>query len=62
MNFAQTKDERLVAFYEGVRKQVLLEQAGGRYRFVGEGVKKYAEKLRQEIDRRRLVVAPIDWS
>ena len=62
MNFGQTRDERLVAFYEGVRKQVILDiRSGGRYRFAGEGVKQYADKLREEIDRRRLNVAPIEW-
>ena len=32
-----------------------------RYRFAGEGVKAYADKLRDEMDRRRLRFTPIDW-
>jgi hypothetical protein len=36
-------------------------QAGGRYRFIGEGVKQYADKLHEEMDRRRLRFTPIDW-
>jgi hypothetical protein len=63
MNFSQTKDERLLAFYENIRRQVDLDmRAGGRYRFAGEGVKQYADKLREEMDRRRLRFTPIDWS
>lgn len=63
MNFSQTKDERLLAFYENIRRQVALDiQAGGKRRLVGEGVKQYAGKLREEMDRRRLRFTPIDWS
>jgi hypothetical protein len=62
MKFSQSKDERLLAFYENVRKQVELDKrAGGRYRLAGEGVKQYAEHLREEMDRRRLHYHPIDW-
>ena len=63
MNFSQMKDERILAFYENVRQQVALDlRAGGRYRFAGSGVKEYAERLREEMDRRRLRYTPIDWS
>ena len=63
MNFSQSKDERLLAFYENVRRQVELDKrSGGKYRLAGEGVKQYADKLREEMDRRRLQVRPIDWS
>ncbi len=62
MNFTQSKDERLLAFYENVRRQVELDKkSGGRYRLAGEGVKQYAENLRREIERRRLRFIPIHW-
>jgi hypothetical protein len=61
MNFSQMKDERLLAFYENVRQQVALD-AGSHYRFAGDGVRAYAERLREEMDRRRLNFTPIDWS
>jgi hypothetical protein len=62
MNVTQFKDGRLLAFYENVREQVELDmRSGGRYRFAGGGVKQYAEKLREEIERRRLRFTPIDW-
>jgi hypothetical protein len=61
--FSQSKDERLLAFYDHVRRQVALDkQHGGKYRLAGEGVKQYAEGLREEIERRQLQVTPIDWS
>jgi hypothetical protein len=63
MSFIQTRDERLLAFYENVRRQVHLDmQAGGRYRLIGEGVKQYADKLREEMERRRLRFTPIEWT
>ena len=62
MSFAQSKDERLLAFYESVRAQVELDKrSGGQYRFAGDGVKQYANRLREEIERRRLRFTPIDW-
>jgi hypothetical protein len=62
MNFSQTKNERLLAFYDGVRRQVELDkQADGRYRFAGDGVRQYADKLREEMERRRLRFTPIEW-
>jgi hypothetical protein len=62
MSFSQSKDERLLAFYEHVREQVELDKrSGGRHRLAGDGVKQYAEKLREEIERRRLRFTPIDW-
>lgn len=60
MNFSQMKDERLLAFYENVRQQVVLDRES-HYRFAGEGVRSYADKLREELDRRRLRFTPIDW-
>jgi hypothetical protein len=61
-NFTQSKDERLLAFYDNVRQQVELDnRSGGPYRFAGDGVKQYAEKLREEMDRRRLRFTPIEW-
>ena len=62
MNFSSSKDERLLAFYNNVRRQVEIDmRSGGRYRFAGEGVRQYADKLREEMERRRLSFTPIDW-
>jgi hypothetical protein len=62
MDLSNTKDETLILYYESVRRQVQADmQAGGRYRFMGESVKQYADRLREEMDRRRLRFTPIDW-
>ena len=61
MNFDNTKDENLVVFYESIRQQVVADiRAGGRYRLIGDSVKQYADRLREEMDRRGLRFAPID--
>lgn len=60
MNYSQTKDETLLRFYDDVRQQVILD-GDSRYRFAGQGMRAYAEKLREEMDRRRLRYTPIDW-
>jgi hypothetical protein len=62
MNFDSIKDENLIIFYESVRQQVVADiQAGGRYRLIGESVKRYADRLGEEMNRRRLRFTPIDW-
>jgi hypothetical protein len=62
MNFENSKDESLLRFYENVRHQVAADlQSGGRYRLAGDGVKQYAESLRDEMERRRLRFSAIDW-
>jgi hypothetical protein len=62
MNFDNKKDENLVVFYESIRQQVVADiRAGGRYRLIGDSVKQYADRLREEMDRRGLRFAPIDW-
>lgn len=60
MNYALMKDERLLLFYQAVRQEVMLDGTS-RYRLAGEGVRAYADKLRGEMDRRRLSYTPIDW-
>ena len=60
MNFSQMKDERLLLFYDAVREQVILD-GNSRYRFAGEGVRAFADKLRDEMERRRLNFTPINW-
>ena len=62
MRFDNTKDENLVVFYESIRQQVVADiRAGGRYRLIGDSVKPYADRLREEMDRRGLRFTPIDW-
>jgi hypothetical protein len=63
MSFAQSK-VTMLAFYDNVRSQVEMDKrSDGRYRLAGgDGVKQYAEKLREEIERRCLRFTPIDWN
>jgi hypothetical protein len=62
MSFMQSKDEHLLAFYENIRRQVELDQqSGSPHRLAGEGVKRYADMLREEMNRRHLRFTPIDW-
>ncbi len=55
-------DESLNRLYESIREQVAADvRLGGRHRLVGETARQQAERLRAEMDRRRLRVNPIDW-
>ena len=62
VNFENAKDESLLHYYESVRRQVETDkQSGGRYRFAGATARQYADRLRDEMERRRLSFRPIDW-
>jgi hypothetical protein len=62
MNFSNTTDESLIIFYESVRRQVQADMhTDRRYRFLGDTAKQYADRLREEMDRRRLLFKLIDW-
>ena len=62
MDFFGVTDESLLSFYENVRHQVSADDMlGGRHRLAGSSVKQYADRLKDEMDRRRLRFIPIDW-
>ena len=62
MNLLDLTDESLLAFYESVRRQVAAdERLGGRYHLAGAKVKQYADRLKDEMERRRLRFKPISW-
>jgi len=62
MNFSNATDESLITFYESIRRQVQADRASDvRYSFLGDTAKQYAERLREEMERRRLLFKPIDW-
>ena len=62
MDFAHSNDQSLLSFYESVRRQVEADKRlSGRVRFVGDTAKRYADRLRDEMERRRLRFTPIDW-
>jgi hypothetical protein len=62
MALQDLSDESILKLYESIRQQVSADvQAGGRYRLLGETAKEQAQRLRGELERRRLSFAPIDW-
>jgi hypothetical protein len=55
-------DESILKLYDSIRQQASAElQAGGKYRLLGETAKQQAQRLREELERRRLRFTPIDW-
>ena len=60
MNLSNLKDESLLAFYDNVRRQVDADKVA-KYRLTGQSVKDYSQRLREEMDRRRLNFTPIEW-
>jgi hypothetical protein len=62
MAIQNLSDESLLTLYENIRQQVSADiRLGSPHRLMGETAKEYAERLREEIDRRRLQVNPIIW-
>ena len=60
MSFENTPDERLIQFYENIRHQADLDRPN-KHKFMGPTVREYADRLRDEIVKRRLQRPPIDW-
>ncbi len=59
MSIEKLADESILRYYDNIREQVYADEINGsRHRFIGETVKQYAERLREE---RRLDCRPIDW-
>lgn len=55
-------DESLHRLYESIRAQVAVDvRSGSPHRFMGETARQQAERLREEMDRRRLRFDPIEW-
>jgi hypothetical protein len=61
MGIANLNDESILRFYDNIRSQV--EADGGlRHKLMtGDAVKQRASALREEITKRRLQHAPIEW-
>jgi hypothetical protein len=63
MNFSNASDLSLLAFYASVQRQVETERhTAVRHSVLGKNAKEYADKLSEEMGRRRLLFAPIDWN
>jgi len=61
-NLQNLSDEAIVLLYDGVREHASADnRLGGRHRLLGQTAKQQAERLREELDRRRLKYSPIVW-
>ena len=55
-------DESIRRLYNSIREQVAQDvRSGSPHRFMGEPARQQAERLRAEMDRRRLKFTPIEW-
>lgn len=55
-------DDSIRRLYNSIRDQVAKDaQSGGPHRFMGDTARKQAERLREEMGRRRLEFTPIEW-
>lgn len=62
MAIQDLSDASILKLYENIRQQASADtHAGSRYRLLGEAAKQQAQRLRDELDRRRLKCTPIDW-
>jgi hypothetical protein len=52
-------DEAIVLLYDGIREHASVDIR--RHRLLGQTAKQQAERLREELDRRRLKYSPIVW-
>jgi hypothetical protein len=62
MDIKKLSDGGLLHLYENIRQQVAADLSlGSRRRLLGDAAKQRAERLRKELERRRLRYTPIDW-
>jgi hypothetical protein len=61
MGVENMPDERLQVFYENIRQQIEADR-GFKHRLTsGTAVRQYASQIQEEMVKRRLRHAPIDW-
>lgn len=58
--FENLSDHFIIRMYESIRDQARADVTSG-VRLLGEPARERAERLKQEIERRGLYCAPIDW-
>jgi len=55
-------DETVLKLFDSIHEQASADiRLGGRHRLLGEAARKHADRLREELDRRRVRYAPIVW-
>ena len=61
MSVEQMPDQRLMHFYENIRQQAEADRAHKHHFTAAPTIREYADRLRNEMIRRRLQHKPIDW-
>jgi hypothetical protein len=62
MGIENLSNDSVLHLYENIRQQVAADlELGSRHRLLGETARQQAERLREELDRRRLRYSPINW-
>lgn len=61
MAIEKLRDESILRFYDGIRREVEADRSYKRKFMIGTSVRQYAEALRVEMTRRRLRHTPIEW-
>jgi hypothetical protein len=61
MGIADLTDQSILQFYDNIRSQVEAERGLPHKLMTSDAVKQRATALREEITRRRLQCAPIEW-
>jgi hypothetical protein len=62
MSVERMPDESLVGYYENIRQQVEADRMHRHQFTAGPTVRQYADRLRDELIRRRLQHSPIIWA
>ncbi|MDP1581811.1 MAG: hypothetical protein Q8M18_00085 [Bradyrhizobium sp.] len=61
MGVEKMPDQRLIHYYENIRQQAEADRAHKHHVTSGPTIREYADRLRNEMIRRRLQHRPIDW-
>jgi hypothetical protein len=61
MSFERISDESIALYYESIRKQADADRRYREHFTASPSVRERADKLRQEMIKRRLQHSPIDW-
>jgi hypothetical protein len=61
MSVENMPDARLALYYESIRRQADADRANKHQFMAGPTIRQYAERLREEMTKRRLQHSPIDW-
>ena len=61
MSFDRISDDSIVRYYESIRQQADADRKHKEHFTAGPSVRERADKLRQEMIKRRLQHSPIHW-